>query len=371
MAQKEITPWVRIAQSMPNHPKIAPLTDKAFRALIEMICYSAQYDLDGEVPVGLANRVWSEDVLTELTSNDGDAPSISERDGVYVIHGYADMQETRAQRERKREMLRENGRKGGLAKRKQNAKPLPSKLPSKLLSNRQGVAKGLLEIAREGLEDGDSAPLSSDDETNINSANRTNGAGNDEKQNRRSEHVSVPNANQTAKQFAKQNAKQVAKQNAKPLPSNLPSKMLSKNVAEEEKEEEKEIYTPYSPPRGDDSDSSDFIEFYDAYPRHVGKQAAARAFKKAAKKVSPSVIITAAERLAADPNLPEKQFIPHPATWLNQGRWDDEPLPERRGAATYGQRQEAAERAEYERLKALDAQDEADDTMWLPSGETA
>lgn len=278
MAQKEITPWVRIAQSMPNHPKIAPLTDKAFRALIEMICYSAQYDLDGEVPVGLANRLWSEDVLTELASNDGDAPSISERDGVYVIHGYADMQETRAQRERKREMLRENGRKGGLAKRKQNAKPLPSKLPSK---------------------------------------------------------------------------------------------MLSKNVAEEEKEEEKEIYTPYSPPRGDDSDSSDFIEFYDAYPRHVGKQAAARAFKKAAKKVSPSVIITAAERLAADPNLPDKQFIPHPATWLNQGRWDDEPLPERRGAATYGQRQEAAERAEYERLKALDAQDEADGTMWLPSGETA
>jgi predicted transcriptional regulator len=34
-------------------------------------------------------------------------------------------------------------------------------------------------------------------------------------------------------------------------------------------------------------------------------------------------------RLAADPNLPEKQFIPHPATWLRRCGWLDEPYPER------------------------------------------
>jgi hypothetical protein len=25
----------------------------------------------------------------------------------------------------------------------------------------------------------------------------------------------------------------------------------------------------------------------------------------------------------------DRQFIPHPATWLNQGRWDDEAPPSR------------------------------------------
>jgi hypothetical protein len=35
-------------------------------------------------------------------------------------------------------------------------------------------------------------------------------------------------------------------------------------------------------------------------------------------------------RYAADPNLPDKQFIPLPATWLNGDRWDDDPCPPRR-----------------------------------------
>lgn len=75
-----------------------------------------------------------------------------------------------------------------------------------------------------------------------------------------------------------------------------------------------------------------FAEFYLIYPRKVGKEAARKAFEKAAKSTEPEVIIEGARRFAADPNLPEKQFIPHPATWLNAGRWDDEPLPPRVGA---------------------------------------
>jgi hypothetical protein len=33
--------------------------------------------------------------------------------------------------------------------------------------------------------------------------------------------------------------------------------------------------------------------------------------------------------MAHDPNLPDEQFIPHPATWLNAGGWDDPPFPSR------------------------------------------
>ena len=74
-----------------------------------------------------------------------------------------------------------------------------------------------------------------------------------------------------------------------------------------------------------------FAEFYLIYPRKVGKEAARKAFEKAAKSTDPEAIIEGASRFAADPNLPEKQFIPHPATWLNAGRWEDEPLPHRGG----------------------------------------
>lgn len=75
-----------------------------------------------------------------------------------------------------------------------------------------------------------------------------------------------------------------------------------------------------------------FAEFYMAYPRKVAKDAARRAFEKAAKSTDPGVIVEGARRFAADPNLPEKQYIPYPATWLNDGRWDDEALPQRSAA---------------------------------------
>lgn len=76
-----------------------------------------------------------------------------------------------------------------------------------------------------------------------------------------------------------------------------------------------------------------FNHFYMAYPRKVGKEAARRAFEKAAKTTDPQLIVEGARRYASDPNLPEKRFIPHPATWLNAGRWEDEPEAARAGTA--------------------------------------
>jgi hypothetical protein len=83
-----------------------------------------------------------------------------------------------------------------------------------------------------------------------------------------------------------------------------------------------------SPPAGG---AAAFAEWYMAYPRKVGKEAARKAYDRVVRKVAPAVLLAAARKYSADPNLPEKQFIPHPATWLNQGRWEDEPLPPRAG----------------------------------------
>ena len=67
----------------------------------------------------------------------------------------------------------------------------------------------------------------------------------------------------------------------------------------------------------------DFEDFWEHYPRKVGKGQARKAWKAAAKKADPDEIIRAAEDFAAANTHTEPRFIAHPATWLNGERWDD------------------------------------------------
>lgn len=72
---------------------------------------------------------------------------------------------------------------------------------------------------------------------------------------------------------------------------------------------------------------SEFEDFYAAYPRHVGKDAARRAFEKAVKAgTAPADIVEGARRYAAATAAAgtETRYIAHPATWLNAGRWNDD-----------------------------------------------
>jgi len=80
----------------------------------------------------------------------------------------------------------------------------------------------------------------------------------------------------------------------------------------------------------------DFNEFWETYPRRVGKAAAKRAYIAARKAVEGQTILHGTWRLRDDPNRVEA-FTPHPATWLNRGGWDDDPLPTRETERTKGQ----------------------------------
>jgi hypothetical protein len=80
--------------------------------------------------------------------------------------------------------------------------------------------------------------------------------------------------------------------------------------------------------------------FWPSYPRKQGKADARKAFSRAVRrtmKASPAdaalAIVQASKRMANDPNLPPKDFIPYPATWLNRDGWEDEPYPPRSGGA--------------------------------------
>jgi len=73
-----------------------------------------------------------------------------------------------------------------------------------------------------------------------------------------------------------------------------------------------------------------FDAFWSNYPKKVDKGAALRAFRKAIKLNAVIDIIDGAKAYAEDPNLPEKQFIKNPATWLNAEAWNNGPLPKRK-----------------------------------------
>lgn len=71
-----------------------------------------------------------------------------------------------------------------------------------------------------------------------------------------------------------------------------------------------------------------FDQFWEPYPKKVGKQAARKAYLKIVKTVDPACVLSGL--------LSQKQFLidqkkrgfcPDPATWLNDGRWDDEVTP--------------------------------------------
>ena len=71
---------------------------------------------------------------------------------------------------------------------------------------------------------------------------------------------------------------------------------------------------------------------YKAYPRHTAPKAARKAIEKALKEKPFDVLLPIVQAYAAqtakriaDGKL-EKEFIPHPATWFNQGRYEDDDL---------------------------------------------
>ena len=96
-----------------------------------------------------------------------------------------------------------------------------------------------------------------------------------------------------------------------PSPSPLPSPSHTKK-------------TPQTPQGA----NGDFSAFWDAYPKKKAKQAALKTWTNLSKKKALpdiGVILEAIQRQRSTQDWQKDggQFIPHPATWLNAGQWDD------------------------------------------------
>lgn len=120
-----------------------------------------------------------------------------------------------------------------------------------------------------------------------------------------------------------------------------PQKVLSAGTEEQGNRGTGEV-TPLTPQRGAERatpsreskrsaktpvDSPEFDRFWHAYPRRTAKPQARRAWERAVKRASVEVILAGAERYAAECAAlgTEDRYVAHPATWLNNDRWDDQP----------------------------------------------
>ncbi len=119
------------------------------------------------------------------------------------------------------------------------------------------------------------------------------------------------------------------------------------------KEKEKEKNTPHTPQgRSAPEREKRFDEFWQAYPKKVGKGAALKAYAK----LKPTEQLHKAMMLALSKQKKSEQwrkergrYIPNPATWLNQTRWEDDlstggSYGEGESVASYAQFQEKQER---------------------------
>lgn len=96
-----------------------------------------------------------------------------------------------------------------------------------------------------------------------------------------------------------------------------------------------------------------FDRFWESYPRKEAKQTA----KKAFEKLNPDEgllqkMLESVERFKGSAQWKEDggRFIPHPATWINQRRWEDETTPSgvirKIPAQQYGQRDYSGEQSD-------------------------
>ena len=104
--------------------------------------------------------------------------------------------------------------------------------------------------------------------------------------------------------------------------------------------------TPIAP-KGAKRSDAEFEIFWSAYPTKVGKQPARKAFDKVSVPVETLVAAIERQKCSSQWSKDGGQYIPNPATWLNQCRWEDQLTPKQETENERWKRQMDAETAEY------------------------
>lgn len=95
------------------------------------------------------------------------------------------------------------------------------------------------------------------------------------------------------------------------------------SLSDSERSEKKELVAATS--RDSQTAAVEFAEFWKAYPRKVAKGAALKLWKKLKPPLAACLKALAWQSRAKEWTKDKGMFIPHPSTWLNGQRWQDEP----------------------------------------------
>jgi uncharacterized protein YdaU (DUF1376 family) len=87
--------------------------------------------------------------------------------------------------------------------------------------------------------------------------------------------------------------------------------------------------TPIKPKSRTSALDDGFEEFWNFYPKKVGKDKAIIAWKKKKPKVDTVLKALNWQKQSDQWTKNDGQFIPNPTTYINEGRWQDEPTAER------------------------------------------
>lgn len=96
----------------------------------------------------------------------------------------------------------------------------------------------------------------------------------------------------------------------------LPPNPIQSNIESESES------NPESHARAREDDA--FSRFWAVYPKKVGKLAAQKSFAKVKAPVETLIAAVERQKLSSQWQKDGGQYIPNPATWLNQGRWEDD-----------------------------------------------
>ena len=101
--------WIKLDDKTPRHPKIAGLSNLAFRWWVNALCFASEFLTDGVLPRVFSKRV-PKQIRAELTS----AGLWDFVDPNLVIHGYLEHQQSReaVESERRRQRDRRKGDRG-------------------------------------------------------------------------------------------------------------------------------------------------------------------------------------------------------------------------------------------------------------------
>lgn len=260
--------YIRLHDGMPDHPKVVDLSHGAFRLYVESMCWSSRHLTDGVVPLAAMRKMygWSAGALRELKDAalfENGTPK------VVSIHDYTEHQRTAAA------------------------------VAAAKAAKRQAAAAANHRQWHEarGLTDPSCSFCTVDEPSQDPSFTG-----------RMSEHSPVSE------------------------PSHEPSDEPSLNLPEETEKDKDLKSKPLvsaadRPPESGSDQDPEFVAFWSAYPRKVGKGKARKAWRTAlaSKKASVEHIIAESGEYAAEcrRKRTEKDFIAHPATWLNGERYND------------------------------------------------